>query len=148
MAIASTHSLCFLAVLLSSIHCAKPVTLPECSETLGSLGKLQAAALMSWFSRDDVVCVSLPPVDYVNYTDTTIQFNVVLIGNASVVLCNEPVKEEVLELSVYTHFPLIFSNSSFVYIIGDVHFRGCRRPIQFRQITQVQLSSVSFRYTI
>lgn len=138
MGLNSVHKLLYiLIVLLPSVYCAQP------KECLNSLKELLDAAQSSNFS-DDVVCVNVPSVDFLNYTDIAVSFNVVLTGNGSEVRCNEPENEDLLNLTVYTHFPLTFSNSNFVSI-EDVHFIGCRRPVQFKEITEVRLLSVSFR---
>ena len=120
-----------------------------CNQTLASLQELQEASLNAVTqSPDYVLCVDLQSnrpaaPQYISYVDKDIAYSSVIItGNGSVVKCEKPSSE--LSLNDYSQFPLIFSNSSLVVIEG-VSFEGCMRPIQFKWVRRVELTSTNFR---
>ena len=120
---------------------------PRCNQTLASLKHLQEASLdVITRSNDYVLCVDLlgpSTLEYIGYATTDIEYaSVIISGNDSVVRCEPPTTE--LPLNDYTQFPLTFSNSSLVAIEG-VRFESCLRPLQFKWVTRVELTSSSFR---
>ena len=125
---------------------------PPCNQTLTTLQQLKEVSINYNItqSTDYVLCVDLvqsTAPQQISYTTTEIEYaSVIISGSNSVVRC-ETLRARTtgqLPLSDYTQFPLIFSNSSLV-IIEDVHFEGCMRPLQFKWVTRVELTSSSFR---
>ena len=135
-----------LAVVLSSVlltargcHDLERVS---CSENVSTLGAL----LSGDFAAGSVVCVNLElkSRETLDYTEDALTFSVAITGNNSTVTCREDSQvTDVDNLTIYTHFPLRFHDSSFVSITG-LHFDGCKRPLQFQQVELIQISSSSF----
>ena len=120
---------------------------PPCDQTLTNLRELQEASLNpATQSTDYVLCVNLSAASQqISYSAAEILYaSVIISGNSSVVRCEAPLNTEQLPLSDYTQFPLTFTNSSLVIIEG-VQFEGCMRPLKFKWVTRLELTSSSFR---
>ena len=131
---------------------------PLCNRTFTTLRELQAASneidrnvtLWQYSDSDYVLCVNLQPesTEYIGYSSAVFDSisHVVITGtvDSSVVKCETPFNGG-LPMNDYVNFPLIITNSSLVVIDG-VQFEDCMRPLQFNQVTRIELVSCNFRY--
>lgn len=113
-----------------------------CNVTLTTLDDLYKEGLAA---DNDTVCVHLAANSRhsLTYRNTSLSFSAIIIkGNNSTVTCDEADLEALQNLS-YTHFPLRFQGANMV-VITDLNFEGCKRPLQFKMVLRVLISSSSF----
>ena len=119
-----------------------------CSRNISTLQEIQAAQIDIETPTDFTMCVKMSPGNhYINYTRTAITYNVIPIGSKSTVWCDPFENSSTLPLRDYIRFPFIFTNSSLVRIT-NIHFEGCMRPLQFKEVISFQLVNASFRYDL
>ena len=128
---------------LTAVESCQDIEQVNCNDSILTISSLYDRE----FAANSTVCVNLQPnsTETLGYTDTALNFSVVVRGNSSnSVTCEEnPTNTDVDDLSSYTHFPLRFHNASFVIITG-VHFNGCKRPLQFQWVQSIVISSSNF----